>query len=67
MVQKWKKKKEQSYLSRAISMQGEKGGKWKYGINSVIGIFITQFRVFDSEDVLSEMKLIDPKTNKTAS
>ena len=55
------------YLSRAISMQGEKGGKWKYGINSVIGIFITQFRVFDSEDVLSEMKLIDPKTNKTAS
>ncbi|MBR5209798.1 MAG: hypothetical protein IKV67_08080 [Paludibacteraceae bacterium] len=48
-------------------MQGEKGGKWKYGINSVIGIFITQFRVFDSEDVLSEMKLIDPKTNKTAS
>ena len=55
------------YLSRAISMQGEKGGKWEYGINSVIGIFITQFRVFDSEDVLSEMKLIDPKTNKTAS
>ena len=48
-------------------MQGEKGGKWKYGINSVIGIFITLFRVFDSEDVLSEMKLIDPKTNKTAS
>lgn len=67
MVQKCKKKKEQSYLSRAISMQREKGGKWKYWINSVIGIFITQFRVFDSEDVLSEMKLIDPKTNKTAS
>lgn len=55
------------YLSRAISAQGEKGRIWKYGINSVIGIFITQFREFDNDDVLSEMKLIDPKTYKTAS
>ena len=55
------------YLSRAISAQGEKGRIWKYGINSVIGIFITQFRVFDNDDVLSEMKLIDPKTNKMVS
>ena len=55
------------YLSRAISAQGEKGRIWKYGINSVIGIFITQFRVFDNDDVLSEMKLIDPKTHKMVS
>lgn len=55
------------YLSRAISEQGEKGKEWKYGIHPVIGIFITQFKLFDNEDVLCEMKLMNSKTNETIS
>ena len=58
------------YLSRAITMQGEKGEEWEYGINAVIGVFITHFNLFgnkDNKDVLCEMRLMDPKTNKTIS
>ena len=58
------------YLSRAISMQGEKGEEWEYGINAVIGVFITHFNLFDNndnKDVLCEMRLMNPKTNKTIS
>lgn len=55
------------YLSRAISGQGEKGKEWKYGIHSVIGIFITQFQLFSNDDVLCEMKLMNPKTKETIS
>lgn len=53
------------YLSRAISEQGEKGKEWRYGINAVIGVFITHFRLFKKGGVLSEMKLINPETNET--
>lgn len=37
------------------------------GIHSVIGIFITQFQLFPNEDVLIEMKLMNPKTNEKIS
>lgn len=50
------------YLSRAISMQGEKGEEWEYGINAVIGVFITHFNLFDNndnKDVLCEMRLMN--------
>ena len=55
------------YLARAISEQGEKGKEWKYGINAVIGIYITQFKVSKKDGVLSEMKLMNPKTNEIVS
>ncbi len=53
------------YLSKAITKQGEKGEEWKYGINSVIGVFITKFNVFENDEFLSEMKLMNPNTNET--
>lgn len=63
--QVWFRDRAAYYLARALSRQGERGPRWKYGLKAVYGVFFINFRLGEKPGKLrTDVVLTDRGTGK---